>query len=477
MSGTVGKNLFWKLLERFGVSGVQFVLQIVLARLLGPECYGVLSILIIFTSLATVFVQTGFNTSLIQRKDVKEEDYSSVFWVMLAIAFLSYTIIFWAAPYISIYFKMPDIVAPLRVIALMLFPGAFNAIQLAKISREMNFKVVFYGGIGGAIISGILSIIVAYMGGGIWALVVQTLANQIAVCIIMYFMVRIPIRFFCNLNRVRDFISFGWKLTVSSLLNTLYEDLRSLVIGRKYDSSTLGYYNRGKQFPQYIIKAVDGAVQSVMLPALSAQQDDNVRVKNMMRTSVTTSVYIIFPIMMGLAAIAPAFVQILLGDAWMPCVPYMQIYCFSLAFTPVHTCNLQAINAMGRSDIFLKLEIIKKVYGIVILAAAVYFFDTPLAIAMTGLFSPWIGWFINAFPNKKLLGYSYVEQMKDILPSMLMTGGMFVAVLFIGELQIPGFLLMIIQIIAGVVIYLVLSIIFKPTPFVGLIGFIKTNLK
>lgn len=477
MSETVGKNLLWKLLERFGVSGVQFVLQIVLARLLGPECYGVLSILVIFTSLANVFVQNGFNTSLVQNKNVSEEDYSSVFWVMLGIAGLAYGIIFFLAPFISIYFNISDIIEPLRVIAVMLFPGALNAIQIAKVSREMNFKVIFYSGMGGAIMSGIVSIAIAYMGGGIWALVAQSLVNAVVVCVIMRFTVQLKLRLVCNLKRVKELFSYGWKLMVSSLLETLYQDLRSLVIGKKYDSSTLGYYNRGKQFPQYIITAINGAVRSVMLPAMSAEQDDNTRVKNMMRSSVTMSVYIVFPIMMGLAAVAPAFVQILLTDEWLPCVPYMQIYCFTLAFNPVHSCNLQAINAMGRSDIFLKLELIKKAYGIVILAGAVFFFDTPLAIAMTGLFTPWIGWFVNAFPNKKLLGYSYTEQMKDIMPSMLMTSCMFVLVLLVGQLQLPVFLLMIVQITIGVVIYLILSIVFKPTPFMVLLAQIKCVVK
>ncbi|MBQ2901197.1 MAG: lipopolysaccharide biosynthesis protein [Agathobacter sp.] len=465
MSESIGKNLIWKLLERFGVSGVQFVLQIVLARLLGPDCYGVLSILLIFTALANVFVQTGFNTSLIQNKDVTEEDYSSVFWTSLVIAAFAYIIIFLSAPYISKFFNMPEIIAPLRVIALVLFPGALNAVQIAKVSREMNFKIVFYSGISGAVISGIVSIIIAYMGGEIWALVAQSLVNQIAVCIIMYFTINLKIQLVCDLKRIRELFSYGWKLMVSALLNTFCQELSSLVIGKKYTSTMLGYYNRGKQFPQYISSAINGAVQSVMLPAMAAKQDDKVRVKDMTRSSVTMSMYVVFPIMMGLAAVAPAFIKLILTEAWLPCVIYMQIFCFSFAFIPVQTCNLQAINAMGRSDIFLKLEVIKKIYSITILVGAVFFFDSPLAIAMTELFSPWIGWFINAYPNKKLLNYSYVEQVKDLIPSMLMTGVMFIVVMLVGKLQLPIFLLLIAQIITGVVVYAILSIIFKPAPF------------
>ena len=399
----MGKALFWKLMERFGVQGIQFVLQVVLARLLDPEHYGVLSIMVIFTSLANVFVQNGFNTALIQNKDVTEEDYSSVFWVTLGIAGVMYALIFAGAPLIADFYAMPDIVAPLRVLALLLFPGALNSVQLAKISREMDFKKVFYSNIGGIIISGMVGIVIALMGGGLWALVAQSLLNILVACLVMRFTVHWRIRLVCNLQRVGKLFRFGWKLLVSGLLDTLYQDLRSLVIGKKYDSGTLGYYNRGKQFPQFIINAINGAIQSVMLPAMSAKQDDRPQVKDMMRLSMTMSAYVIFPMMAGLAAVATPLVSLLLTDKWLPCVPYMQVYCFTLAFYPVHSCNLQAINAMGRSDLFLKLEIVKKMVGMMLLVIGVVCFDTPLAIAMTGLVGIWTGWLINSFPNKELI--------------------------------------------------------------------------
>lgn len=277
-------------------------------------------------------------------------------------------------------------------------------------------------------------------------------------------------KFIFNFQRVVELFRFGWKILISRLLDTLYTDLNSLVIGKKYDSGTLGYYNRGKHFPQFIIGAVNGAVQSVMLPAMSAEQDDTNRVKNMMRTSMTMSAYIIFPVMAGLASVATPLVQLLLTDRWLPCVPYMQVYCFSLAFYPVHSCNLQAINAMGRSDLFLKLEIIKKSYGLVVLAIAVFCFDSPLAIAMTGLITTWISWFVNSFPNKKLIGYSYKEQICDLIPILFMALGMCAAVLLVGRwCQAMGMLTiitMLIQVAVGVFIYVMLSVIGKPKPFV-----------
>lgn len=215
---TLGSALFWKLFERFGVQGTQFVLQIVLARILDPEHYGVLSLMVIFTTLANVFIQTGFNTALVQNKDVTEEDYSSVFWVTLGIAGILYAVIFAAAPLIAGFYKMPDIVAPLRVLALMLLPGALNSVQLAKVNREMDFRKVFFSNLSGIILSGIAGIIIALMGGGLWALVAQTMLNVFVACIVMRFTSGLKLRFVINWHRIRVLFSFGWKLLVSSLL-------------------------------------------------------------------------------------------------------------------------------------------------------------------------------------------------------------------------------------------------------------------
>lgn len=463
----------WKLLERFGVQGVQFVLQIVLARLLAPELYGVLAIMVIFVNLATVFVQTGFNTALIQNKDVTEDDYSSVFFVSLGIAGILYTAIFLCSPFIASYYDMPEIVIPLRVLALMLFPGALNSVQLAKVSREMDFRTIFFSNVGGAIVSGVIGIAIALLGGGLWALVAQTMLSNIVVCIVMRFTSHLMLRPVCDLKRVVVLFSYGWKLLASALLDTFYHNLHSLVIGKKYDGGTLGYYNRGQQFPSFIINAINGAVQSVMLPAMSAEQDDRVRIRTMMRTSISLSAYIIFPFMAGLAAVASPLVSLLLTDKWLPCVPYMQIYCFTLAFYPIHSCNLQAINAMGRSDIFLKLEIVKKSYGLVALIIAVMCFDSPIAIAMTGAFTTVISFFVNARPNKKLIGYSYFEQVRDITPSLLLSLAMFAVVYLVGMLKVSNIILLIMQVVAGVVFYVSMSALFKPEPFTMLLGSLK----
>lgn len=468
--------MFWKLLERFGVQGVQFVLQIILARLLTPEHYGVLSIMLIFTSLANVFIQSGFNTALIQNKDVSEEDYSSVFWVTLGISGILYCVMYFTAPLIAAFYDMPDIVTPFRVLSLMLFLGALNSIQLAKVSREMNFKKVFTSNVGGVLVSGIVGIVLAYKGAGIWALVFQTLLNIACACLVMLFTVKWKPSFVCNFARIKVLFAFGWKLLVSGLLDTLYQDLSSLVIGKKYSSDTLGFYNRGKQFPQFIISAVNGSVQSVLLPAMSERQEHKGQVKQMMRTAVMVSSYLVFPMMAGLAGVARPLVKLSLTDKWLDCVPYLQIFCFSFAFYPIHTSNLQAINAMGRSDIFLRLEVIKKVMALAVLSIGVFCFDSPVAIAITGVVTGLISCFINASPNKKLIDYSYLEQIKDIAPSFLGALLMFVGVWAVELLQMGTIITLVLQVLMGVVLYIAFSAIFKLKPFIMLLGMLKKKL-
>lgn len=459
------KALFWKMMERFGVQITQFVLQLVLARLLDPDHYGTLSMMIVFVNLANVFVQNGFNTSLVQNKDVREEDYSSVFWVTLMVALAVYGVIFVAAPWIGAFYAMPEITAPLRVLALMLLPGAVNSVQLAKVSREMDFKKVFTGNLAAVVVSASAGIYAAMRGAGLWALVIQSVTNVTTACVVMGFSVRWRPRLVLDRGRIRVLFSYGWKLLVSGLLETFYQEIRSMAIGKKYDSAILGYYNRGKQFPQFITSAVSGTVQSVMLPAMSEKQDDVAQVRQMTRNAIMVSAFLMFPMMAGLAGVATPLVSLLLTEKWLPCVPYLQVYCFTLAFNPVHACNLQAINAVGRSDIFLKLELIKKTIGIGALVFALVFFQSPMAVALTGAFTTITSCFINAYPNKKLIGYSYLDQLKDMLPPFAMSLLMLLVVLAVGMLQLDAWLLLCLQVIAGVVFYGLSALLLRPEPF------------
>lgn len=477
MNNRISKSFFWKLMEQFGVLGIQFVLQLVLARLLDPEHYGVLAIMLTFTSLANVFVHSGLNTALIQNKDVTEEDYSSVLWISLLVAAVMYALIFWGAEYVGRFYRMPDIVGPLRTLALILFPGAMNSIQLARVSREMDFRKIFLSSISAVSISGLLGIAMAYFGFGLWALVVQSLTNSLVSCLVMRMTVPLKLYFRCNFRRVRELFSFGWKLLASELLDTFYGEIYSLIIGRKFSSEILGFYSRGTQFPDCITDIADGAVNSVMLPALSAQQDDRDSVKKTMRNSMMISTYTILPMMIGMAAVAEPLVVLLLSEKWLPCVPYMQLYCIACGVDPVQSCNLQAINAVGRSDVFLKLEVVKKIYFTVVLFAIILFFDSPVAIAGTCILDAIICWIINASPNKKLLDYSVWEQIGDLVPSMVITGVMGGIVMAVGMLELAPLAMLVLQVATGIAVYLLLSWIVKPAPFILVLEALKGYLR
>jgi teichuronic acid exporter len=452
---TVLLSLFWKLMERGGTQGIQFIVQIVLARLLLPEDFGSITIVLIFIQLANVFIQSGFNTALIQKKDADEVDFSSVFYLSLFVAGLLYVVLFFTSQFIADFYRLPQLAQILRVLSITLFFGAFNSIQNAYVARNMIFKKLFFSSLGAIIVSGTVGITAAYLGWGVWALVAQQLINQLAITLILWFTVKWRPKLLFSIEKVKVLFSFGWKLLVSSLINTLYIDIRSLIIGKIYPPAMLGYYDRGKLFPKIIVSNIDGSIQSVMLPALASQQDDKKRVKAMMRRAIMTSSFIMFPMMVGLAVVAEPVVKIILTDKWLPAVPFLQIFCASNSLHPIHTANLQAINALGRSDVFLKLEIIKKIIGLIILGISIPF--GIYAMAWGVLLSGIISTFINTYPNLKLLNYSYIEQWKDIMPSLGISLVMGAVVYTLNLLNIAVWQILILQIFVGVVIYIVLA--------------------
>ena len=464
-------SLIWKLLERSGTQGIQFIVQIVLARLLLPEEYGIISIVMVFILLANVFVQSGFNTALIQKKDTDEVDFSSVLYLSLGVAGVLYVVIYLAAPFIANFYSQPLLIPVLRVLSITLFIGAFNSIQNAFVARNMLFKKLFLSSLVASIISGVVGITAAYHNWGVWALVAQQLTNQLMIAIILWFTVKWRPHLIFSTTRVKSLFSYGSKLLASELLDTLYSNLRTLIIGRMYTPSMLGYYNRGQQFPQLIVSNINGSIQSVMLPALSAHQDDRKRVKEMMRRTVVSSSFLIFPMMVVMAVVAEPLVKIVLTEKWLPAVPFLQMACFTFALLPIHTANLQAINAMGRSDIFLKLEIIKKIMGLIVLGVSLPF--GVYAIALGGIFSGLIGTFINAYPNKELLNYSYKEQWLDIMPSLLISLIMGGIVYLFNFSNILAWQILILQIVSGGIIYILLVKIFKIESFTYLVGTMK----
>lgn len=454
------QGVIWKFMERLGVFSTQFVVQIILARILAPSDYGTLSIMLVFTTVSNVIIQSGFNAGLIQRKDVSENDYSTVLWISLGIALVLYVLIFCMAPFLSAVYQLPALTKPLRVIAVGMFPGAINSIQIAKVSKEFDFKKLFYSNISGIFVSGMIGISIALHGGGIWALVAQNIMNLLISCCVMYFMVRIKFRFFIDLRRLKIFLAYGWKLIVSGVLNTVSEQLNGLIIGYKYTTETLGFYTRGMQFPNYGITIVEGTMTGVLLPSLSKVQDDKMSRKKVMKSALSLSTYIVFPLMAGLAAASEHLVMLVLSDKWIGCVGYLKIFCVVYALYPVHICNLQALNSVGRSDLYLAIEIIKKIYTLSLSVLMLLLFDTPMAIAIGALALSPVGWFVNAYPNKKIMGYGFWEQLKNLFPNMALSVSMYMMLEWINFLDI-GYATIIIQMLVGVVYYIAVSKIFK----------------
>ncbi|WP_312654091.1 lipopolysaccharide biosynthesis protein [Proteiniclasticum sp.] len=470
-SNHIMKSLIWKLLERSGTQGIQFIVQIVLARLLLPEEYGIIAIVMVFILLANVFVQSGFNTALIQKKDADEVDFSSVLYLSLIVATVLYIIIYFTAPFVANFYNQSLLVPVLRVLSITLFIGAFNSVQNAFVAKYMLFKKLFASSLGAVITSGLVGIVAAYSGLGVWALVAQQLTNQLSVAIILWFTVKWRPRLLFSFKRVKTLFSYGSKLLASGLLDTLYSNLRTLIIGIIYTPATLGFYNRGQQFPQLIVSNIDGSIQSVMLPALSSQQDNKKRVKEMMRRAIVSSSFLIFPMMVGMAVVAEPLVKIVLTEKWLAAVPFLQIFCFSYALMPIHTANLQAINAMGRSDIFLRMEVIKKIIGLIILGISLPF--GVYVIALGQVVSGIISTFINAYPNKQLLDYSYKEQWIDIMPSLVIAVIMGGIVYWFKYFNFATWQILILQVFVGIFIYVGLAKVFKIESFGYLIRTIK----
>lgn len=466
----------WKFAERTSSQLVAFVVSIVLARLLMPDDYGLIALVFVFTTFCDKLLIAGFATSLIQKKDADDVDFSSVLYFSFAAALLLYAVLFFGAPYIADFytkFDRSELISVIRVLGLSLFIMAFNSVQHAYVSKNMLFKRYFWSTLGGTLCSGVIGISMAYMGFGVWALVAQNLSLAFIDASILLFTVRWCPKFLFSLDQLKSLFSYGWKIFVASIIKTLYNDLRSLVIGKVYAPADLAYYNRGQSLPQLLETNIAGTIDSVLFPAYSKLQENKDAMLNAVRRAVKTSCYVLMPALALLAAVASPLVSVLLTNKWLPCVPYMQILAFAFIFSPVELENLQAIKAIGRSDIVLKLEIIKKSIGILLLVIAIPF--GVIAIAWSMMISFFIFALVNAIPNSKLLGYSISAQFKDILPSLLMSIAIFVIVqAFIQVCPITNsYILLAISVILGGLAYILFSIVFKVESFKYLISTIK----
>ena len=458
-------SFFYKAAESFGNQGIAFVVNIILARLIDPSDYGILTLLAIFIAIARVLMQSGLSTALVQKPDVQDIDYSGSFWFSFALSGMLYLLLFIFAPSIAKFYNQPNITSVMRVLALMLFPGALSVVQNAIVARERKFSQLMRSSLLATLISGIIGIAMAYAGQKYWALVAQQLSMQFLLVFFLWRKLDWLPKFEIDFKRLGALLGFGWKLLVSGLFDVIYENLRGLIIGKKFNESNLGFYNRGRQFPELIVSSINNTIQSVLLPLLSEYQSKAEEFRAYMKKSLQLSTYVVFPMMMGLAVLAEPIVRVLLTDKWLACVPYLQLACIDFALFPIHTANLQAINAIGRSDVFLKLEIIKKTYGILILVASVIFFDSVLAIVAGATISSIISAFVNAFPAGKLFSYPIKNQCKDMMSNILASLFMGVILYFSNFISLPIFPKLILQIIIGMLVYFAYSAIFKLESF------------
>ena len=468
-------NFIWRLMERFGAQGVTLIISIVLARLLDPAVYGTIALVTVFTSLLHVFIDSGLGTALIQKKDADDLDFSTVFFFNMAMCIFLYIGLFLSAPLIASFYNIPELTPIVRVLGLTLVISGVKNIQQAYVSRNMLFKKFFFATLGGTIGAAIVGIVMAYLGFGVWALVSQYLFNALVDTLVLWFTVKWRPKWIFSFERLKGLLGFGSKLLGVSLITTIYNDIRQMLIGKLYTTSDLAFYNKAKQFPSLFDSNINTSIDSILLPTMSKEQDDISAVKSITRRSIKTSTFIMAPILIGLAMCGDAFIEMLLTAKWLPCVPYMRIFCITYIFTPMFTANYNAYKALGRSDLYLKVSIISKIFGLIILVVTLPYGVMVMAYGL--LVSNFISQLVCTFPNRKLLNYSYGEQLLDILPTLTLAVAMGAIVYAVELLALNAIVTLIIQIPLGVLVYVLGSMLFKLESYTYVLNSLKSFLK
>lgn len=464
----------YKFAERAGAQGINFILQIVLARILMPDDYGLIALVTVFITICDVFVTYGFGNSLIVNKKSDSKDFSTCFYFGLALATVVYAILFMSAPYIAKYYSNFDtelLTQVLRIMGLRIPIAAFNSVQQAYVSKHMMFRKFFFATLIGTVVSGIIAVIMAYMGFGVWALVEQYLGNVIIDTVCLFIIVGWrPTREF-SWSRLKAIYDYGWKILVVGLLDTVYSRLRNLIIGKKYTSADLAYYDRGYRFPSFAMRLIEPTVNSVLFPALSHCQDDQKQMRDITRKVIMASTYIISPVMIGMAVVAKPLVIVLLTKKWLPCVIYLQIGCVANLFRPNQFINNCVVRASGDSGLLLKLDILKKAIGLLILLVCMNF--GVLWIAISLIFVYFISMVINIAPNRRILNYGYRAQAKDFIKNLIPAVIMGACIYPLSFVISHPLILLTAQTAAGIAVYLAISVITQNESFLTTIRFAK----
>lgn len=465
-------GLVWNFLETFSIQAFGFVQGIILARLLRPSDYGLIAMTGFFFAVSYALVDTGFTSALIRKKERTNIDYSTVYVTNLVLSLILCVVLCLCSPLIADFYEEPELCPIVCVNAALLFGGAFIAVQGARLSIQLNFKLKSKITVISTISTGIISIILAYCGLGVWSLIFPNFFSVIIRGILYWYYQHWFPGFRFSWEIYKEYFSYGSKLMLSSLLNAVYDNVYSLVIGKLYSVSSLGYYTKGSGYASLPTSTLSGVLYKVTFPVLSKIQDDDERLENVYRKLIRVSAYIVFPIMILLFVLARPLVLVLITEKWSDCVIYIQILCFAMMWNPIHSLNMNLLIVKGRSDLFLKLEVVKKIIGVMILCLTV-----PLglvAMCYGQIFAAILFLIINTHYTGKLINVGFFQQMKDLLPTILYTSLMGGCVWFLSSISTSLYIQLFIGVLLGFPIYMLISISLKSQEYVFLMNLLRS---
>ena len=468
-------NLLWRFAERILAQSVTLCVTIVLARILMPDDYAAVALISVFVNICNIFVTKSFGNALIQKKDTDDLDFSTVFYINLAMTLVMYVAIFVAASWIADFYEMPILCPLLRVMALRIPCASINSVQNAYVSRQLKFKKYFFATLTGTVVSAVVGISMAVLGLGAWALVFQYLTNVVIDTVFLWFTVKWRPKLMFSLRRARFMFSYGGKLLASSLLEEASIEIKSAVIGKVYTSADLAYYTKGKQFPQIINVNINESIRGVLFPVLAKAQDDVQLLKNYMARVIKISSFVIFPLQFGLIAVAPQFVSVILTDKWLGCVPYLRIMCLSFLLTPIFTANQQVMKAMGKSGWVLTISFIRSIADIAVVLLTLPF--GVKAIVWGSVAVSFIVTLVSAILVGKWIHYGFMAQIKDLLPTTVLSAAMAALVMLVGMLPVNNMLLLILQVAIGALFYILVARITKIDSYFYILSFVKEKWK
>ena len=468
-------GFLWRLCERLSAQVVSFLVSVVLARLLLPEQYGLIALVMIFIGIADVFVISGFSNVLVQKLHVDAVDFSTVFYMSLGLACVVYGAIFAGAPYLAVWYDKAELVSLLRILALRLPLSCFNSIQQAWVSRHMQFRSFFYATFAATAVSGVVGIVLALRGLGVWALVGQNLSSLVISTLVLLYVVPWRPQLLYSWTRFRELFNYGWRFTATSMIGTIFDQLRGFVIGSRYTAADLAFVNRGEQIPNIVAGNVTTALSSVLFPAFSQLQEEPDRLRRALRQSMRMGSFILMPCMFILLAASHNIIVLLLTEKWLACVPFMQVVCLQQCVGFLGGINLQTITGIGRVDISLKLEFVKKPLYLAILLLTLSI--SPLAIVIGNAVYGVFAFVLNAFPNKRLLAYPIAQQLSDVAGPVALGAVMGLLVALLDFFSLPPLLGLCLQVVLGVAIYAGLAKVFLPELWQAFLQLLGESLK